>query len=79
MYDPPSPTSNTATSELPGGKVELEKSGHVLSYDDPFCLRTGYLSQQKLSQLLTNSRKNGKKLQAYHRKQNQVFIYFHFI
>src|ERR1700753_3653382 len=60
-----------ATSKPPTGRRDLEKTEFDFrNCDDPFSLRNGYVPVEELSRL--TKRKNGKKLQAYQRKQNKV-------
>lgn len=73
MYDPSSPSSNTASTVSAAGKHDVESpKTHLNLYDDPFSLRSGFVSPEQLAQLTTKTRKSGKKVQAYQRKQNKV-------
>jgi hypothetical protein len=65
-------TGKTADSSDSGSsRRDLEKIDlDFHSYDDPFSLRTGYVSTEELARI--SKRKNGRKLETYQRKQNKV-------
>jgi hypothetical protein len=54
------------------GKFDAENAASSSAREDPFSLQDGVKSEGELSEL--RKRKRGKKLEMFHRKQNDVCL-----